>query len=1162
MTNYTVDSNGDYVYPLTGALTVSFNNVTVQANTWYPLSYFLTIVPDSNATFAIDPNGDSIITQTDILETNFGGISPVLWYDSYLALNNANYSVAVNGATVSTNSQLFGIGYNSGFPAGSSVYYDVPQANETVANLANIKVEFSSSYLATAQSQNYSVQQLLSAASGSHVYYLWGYDGASGGYFEWDPATVFESSVNSGTVTYDSTSLFTTGADEVNFNNLSPTQVAAINSAPAQLYNAMGGSDTITLPNELNGAYTLSPTVSATWDPTQTFVVGALTDTTSTNDTITGGTGNPAYNIDVVGPATASITINGNGNSTITAGSGADTISITGTGTNSVTTGSGSETLSIAGGGSIDVLGTFVGSGSIGANSTLELSSSASGGPITFAGADATLQIAGTAMPTNTLENFVPGDSIDLTGVPYKANGIATLIYGDALQISENGMTYVLNVEEEPTKGESFQLSSDGSGGTNIQIGPGNAGFDSGNFPGLKAMEELYAETNLSWAGYYLTSPLYNTKDQFTPWAGNWQSLTLQGWKLAPIFVGQQNYSSAPVTLVNAASLATADSKEAVTDLTITDHVPKGTVVYLDVESNANLNLGELAYIADWCSDVSSAGYLAGVYCAFNQTSTIAQIVPGTPLWIIHTGIIPTVPNDGVILPTPSLSLAGNAAGVEGWQYLIKTYSFSPNVASLSDIDLDSFANTGTAIAVAAGQPITNVTIGNGNYLNDPSGITASDVVINDGGTEYVYGLDVGATINDGGYQYVMPGGAATNAVVLDPGIQIVSSGATANNTILSGGMQGVYGTASGTVINTGGIEEVFPGGTTENTTINGGTLILDAGAIVGVVDFSNGGTLKIEGTSIPDALVVEGFSFGDSLDLTAVPFANGTATLSGDTLDVFENGQHYYIQLSSTPSGPFILSSDAGGGTDISLAEPSTVPDFAHVTFPGILAVNAAHGVLADDTDPVPHDMLTVSAVDWKASNVGHALVGGYGTLTLDANGSYTYLANHLGLPLSGVGIDTFSYTAADGDGGTANSTLTIVVTSAGQTYVGGTAGTTIKGGFGLYVLDGLAGTDTLIAGIGIQVLIGGSNDTLTAALGFDTFAFAPNFGMNTIKNFNPILDSIQLPKSEFANFAAVQGDMQQVGANTVITYDAADVITLTGIRASNLHASDFHFA
>ena len=43
-------------------------------------------------------------------------------------------------------------------------------------------------------------------------------------------------------------------------------------------------------------------------------------------------------------------------------------------------------------------------------------------------------------------------------------------------------------------------------------------------------------------------------------------------------------------------------------------------------------------------------------------------------------------------------------------------------------------------------------------------------------------------------------------------------------------------------------------------------------------------------------------------------------------------------------------------------------------------------------------------------------------------------------------------------------------------------------------------AGDDTTVAGIGIQVLIGGPNDTLEASLGLDTFVFAPYFGKNTI--------------------------------------------------------------
>ena len=41
----------------------------------------------------------------------------------------------------------------------------------------------------------------------------------------------------------------------------------------------------------------------------------------------------------------------------------------------------------------------------------------------------------------------------------------------------------------------------------------------------------------------------------------------------------------------------------------------------------------------------------------------------------------------------------------------------------------------------------------------------------------------------------------------------------------------------------------------------------------------------------------------------------------------------------------------------------------------------------------------------------------------------------------------------------------------------------------------------------------------------------------------------------------AAAMADTQQVGANTVITYDANDTVTLTGVEASHLTASNFKF-
>jgi hypothetical protein len=68
-------------------------------------------------------------------------------------------------------------------------------------------------------------------------------------------------------------------------------------------------------------------------------------------------------------------------------------------------------------------------------------------------------------------------------------------------------------------------------------------------------------------------------------------------------------------------------------------------------------------------------------------------------------------------------------------------------------------------------------------------------------------------------------------------------------------------------------------------------------------------------------------------------------------------------------------------------------------------------------------------------------------------------------------------------------------------------------------------------------------------------------SFGKETINNFNATQDVIDLPQSLFPNFAAVQADMHTSGANTVIVVDANDVITLSPVSITSLHASNFHF-
>src|SRR5205823_6131933 len=78
-------------------------------------------------------------------------------------------------------------------------------------------------------------------------------------------------------------------------------------------------------------------------------------------------------------------------------------------------------------------------------------------------------------------------------------------------------------------------------------------------------------------------------------------------------------------------------------------------------------------------------------------------------------------------------------------------------------------------------------------------------------------------------------------------------------------------------------------------------------------------------------------------------------------------------------------------------------------------LSVDAAHGVLANDTDvDTAHSALTAALV----TNVGH------GSLTLNGDGSFTYTPT-----LNYNGPDSFTYKASDGRADSNVATVTIAV-------------------------------------------------------------------------------------------------------------------------------------
>jgi hypothetical protein len=140
-----------------------------------------------------------------------------------------------------------------------------------------------------------------------------------------------------------------------------------------------------------------------------------------------------------------------------------------------------------------------------------------------------------------------------------------------------------------------------------------------------------------------------------------------------------------------------------------------------------------------------------------------------------------------------------------------------------------------------------------------------------------------------------------------------------------------------------------------------------------------------------------------------------------------------------------------------------------------------------------------------------------------------------------------------------TAGSDSNIAVGNGNNTVSAGSNSTVTLGDGNNTVLGDA--NDRIIVGNGQNQLVAAPGDVWTAGNGRDVFAFNAGFGNNTITDFNTSRDVLQFNHALFVNFAAAMADTKQVGANTVITHDANDTVTLTAVAASHLTASNFKF-
>ncbi len=172
----------------------------------------------------------------------------------------------------------------------------------------------------------------------------------------------------------------------------------------------------------------------------------------------------------------------------------------------------------------------------------------------------------------------------------------------------------------------------------------------------------------------------------------------------------------------------------------------------------------------------------------------------------------------------------------------------------------------------------------------------------------------------------------------------------------------------------------------------------------------------------------VNGQSFQGQITFSPAPDADYAALPSGAALTISDDGAFTYDPTTlsdptNTPSDSFTYTATDYGGasqlttvtidlTDTSSPSPPIANNDQYSVELGSILTVSAPGLLSNDSD-ADGDPLTVELVNGSASDVGAPISLTYGTLTVQADGSFTYEPN------GGVsaGVDEgFSYTASDG--------------------------------------------------------------------------------------------------------------------------------------------------
>jgi large repetitive protein len=483
---------------------------------------------------------------------------------------------------------------------------------------------------------------------------------------------------------------------------------------------------------------------------------------------------------------------------------------------------------------------------------------------------------------------------------------------------------------------------------------------------------------------------------------------------------------------------------------------------------------------------VDEAGLPAGSHAASSSETTagtIAYTAPDGPAIVTIDGIAVTAVGQIFTGAFGTMTITSIAAGAIGYSYTLTTNTSGDNTFddfAIVVTDQDGDATAGTLVIdiiddVPTARPdIDSVTedtalVADGNIISASGGgdTNATDGVADTRGadgatvTAIAFGMTAGTvggatagaygtlTLNgDGSYSYVL-----NNA---DPAVQGLDSDDTLTEVFAYTltDSDGDIRTTTLTITVNGSDDPITIGG----LNVRSPELIVDEddladGSSPNPAALTQAGTFTVHGTDGISAILIEGTNVVVGQTFTT---AYGTFTITAVSAPVDGSATAITIGYSYTltdntahPAGlgeNFITEifdiavTDTDGSTDAATIEVQIIDDVPAAVNDTDTVAGGTYGpetgnVITDaeadgGADTRGADGAAVTAVSGAATGaVNGSTPGTYGVLTLNADGSYSYVRN-AGTP-GGVD-DVFSYTITDSDGDSATATLTISIADA----------------------------------------------------------------------------------------------------------------------------------